>query len=301
MKKPEKKRTEQEALLARVLEECLEEDLSFVPPEGEIARSHRFSKSFEEKMAPILEKESKEEKIRKQTAPRYGQLAACVLVFCIASMILWNGKGLLFPEKTANTTEMAESAAPMPEDIEETESAVEETADEGTPLTAEEAAWAAGAVSDQTQEGIFYCGSMVYPAVQQEVPEQLENVTTLVNCPVQNEENTVIYLTIGNIGEETIRYLDGYDLEVQADGIWYVIPQKEESVRTWKELEGKMAVDFEIPLEAYELDHGAQEYRLIAYVNGQQISAEFTFEEVFAEKMEAQEQVEKQEERGENE
>ena len=46
----------QEELLVQVLEECLEEDLSFVPPEGEIARTHRFSREFEQRMQEILER-----------------------------------------------------------------------------------------------------------------------------------------------------------------------------------------------------------------------------------------------------
>ena len=54
-------------------------------------------------------------------------------------------------------------------------------------------------------------------------------------------------------------------------------------------LEAKMAVNLEIDLTDYDIDYGAQEYRLIAYVDGQQISAEFTFEGVFAQKMEEQE------------
>ena len=44
---------DRDRLLARVLEECLDEDLSFVPPEREIARSHTFSESFEEKMVSL--------------------------------------------------------------------------------------------------------------------------------------------------------------------------------------------------------------------------------------------------------
>ena len=39
-------RTEGEELLTRVLDECLEEDLSFVPHEREIAGKHRFSPGF---------------------------------------------------------------------------------------------------------------------------------------------------------------------------------------------------------------------------------------------------------------
>ena len=42
-----------EELLAQVLEECLEEDLSFVPPEREISRKHRFSEEFEQAMQSI--------------------------------------------------------------------------------------------------------------------------------------------------------------------------------------------------------------------------------------------------------
>ena len=45
-------------------------------------------------------------------------------------------------------------------------------------------------------------------------------------------------------------------------------------------------------LSDFDIDYGAQEYRVIAYVDGQQVSAEFTFEEVFAEKMEKQEAAE---------
>lgn len=34
---------EGEKLLAQALDECLEEDLSFIPPERELARKHHFS------------------------------------------------------------------------------------------------------------------------------------------------------------------------------------------------------------------------------------------------------------------
>ena len=86
-----------------------------------------------------------------------------------------------------------------------------------------------------------------------------------------------------------MRYLDGYDLEVRVGSTWYVIPHKQYQQREWKILEAKMAVNLEIDLTDYDIDYGAQEYRLIAYVDGQQISAEFTFEDVFAQKMEEQE------------
>ena len=76
---------------------------------------------------------------------------------------------------------------------------------------------------------------------------------------------------------------------MQVGSTWYVIPHKQYEQRIWKNLEGKMAIDMEINLSDFDIDYGAQEYRVIAYVDGQQVSAEFTFEEVFAEKMEEQE------------
>lgn len=203
--------------------------------------------------------------------------------------------GNRYGTSTYDDAVLEESAA---EDIEEA-MATADSADAGTQkeaadaapgsLTAEEEEWEKGEVNDPSQEGISYCGNMIYPAVQQEVPELLETLTTLVNCPVQDEDNTMIVLAIGNTGEEAVRYLDGYDLEVRVGSTWYVIPHKQYRQREWKMLEAKMAVNLEIDLTDYDIDYGAQEYRLIAYVDGQQISAEFTFEDVFAQKMEEQE------------
>ena len=231
MSRQEEKKAEAEKLLTRVLEECLDEDLSFVPPEREIARSHTFSESFEEKMDQLLNdgeeavRKGKEREIRRHFSPRYGQMAATVLIFLVAGFLVWNVKDLFHPEiasesvktETAMDTStyddavLEESAA---EDIEEA-MATADSADAGTQkeaadaapgsLTAEEEEWEKGEVNDPSQEGISYCGNMIYPAVQQEVPELLETLTTLVNCPVQDEDNTMIVLAIGNTGEEAVR------------------------------------------------------------------------------------------------
>ena len=75
--------SEGEKLLAGILDECLDEDLSFVPPEREIARTHRFSESFERAMEELLETGQdmeREQKIRRHFSPRYGQWAACILL-----------------------------------------------------------------------------------------------------------------------------------------------------------------------------------------------------------------------------
>ena len=63
-------RTEGEELLTRVLDECLEEDLSFVPHEREIAGKHRFSPGFEEQMEAMMteaEQKMQEKELKKIT------------------------------------------------------------------------------------------------------------------------------------------------------------------------------------------------------------------------------------------
>ena len=315
MSRQEEKKAEAEKLLTRVLEECLDEDLSFVPPEREIARSHAFSESFEEKMDQLLNdgeeavRKGKEREIRRHFSPRYGQMAATVLIFLVAGFLVWNVKDLFHSESAKTETAMDTSAyddAMLEESAAEDGEEVMTTAESAEAAAQEEAAadqvdagakeispleeeWSKGEINDPSQEGVSYCGKLIYPAVQQDVPEHLEEVTTLVNCPVQDEENTTMVLTIGNTSENAVRYLDGYDIEVQVGSTWYVIPHKQYEQRIWKNLEGKMAIDMEINLSDFDIDYGAQEYRVIAYVDGQQVSAEFTFEEVFAEKMEEQE------------
>ena len=321
MSRQEEKKADAEKLLTRVLEECLDEDLSFVPPEREIARNHTFSEPFEEKMDQLLNdgeeavRKGKEKEIRRHFSPRYGQMAATVLIFLVAGFLVWNVKDLFHSEiasesaktETAMDTSayddamLEESAAEDEEEVattaESTEAAAQEEAADQADAGAKEISsleeeWSKGEINDPSQEGVSYCGKLIYPAVQQDVPEHLEEVTTLVNCPVQDEENTTMVLTIGNIGENTVRYLDGYDIEVQVGSTWYVIPHKQYAQRIWKNLEGKMAIDMEINLSDFDIDYGAQEYRIIAYVDGQQVSAEFTFGEVFDAKMEEQEAAE---------
>ena len=63
-------RTEGEELLTRVLDECLEEDLSFVPHEREIAGKHRFSPGFEEQMEAMMT-EAEQKMQEKENFPQY--------------------------------------------------------------------------------------------------------------------------------------------------------------------------------------------------------------------------------------
>lgn len=284
-----------EELLAQVLEECLEEDLSFVPPEREIARKHRFTERFETSMKAFMEQNSqnqKEQEIRKHFHPRYAHLAACVLVFCVCSWLFFRLADS-FVEKGMSASDSA--AADIAESVEESAPAESaESAPESVEAASEEAAGAdSGALAGTTvQETKEYCGQIVRLAESQEVPENLEHVTTLVNCPVLDEDNPVLYLTIGNVGEETVKYLDRYELQVWLENGWYVIPSETTGDGTWMELGAGMAVDEEINLSEYQMDFGAEQYRLIVQVDGERVSAEFTFEEVFSEQMEKLEEEE---------
>ena len=50
-----------------------------------------------------------------------------------------------------------------------------------------------------------------------------------------------------------------------------------------------MAMDEAIDLTQYQIDYGAQRYRMVVRIGEHMLSAEFTFEDVFAQKMEEQE------------
>lgn len=293
-----------EELLAQVLDECLEEDLSFIPPEREIARKHRFSEKFEKTVNELLENtsnETRKREIQKHFSPRYGQWAACILLFCICSGLFYyvirpfsDGSGSMQEETAAVTEESAFGGAAPEESAPEAAEAEEEAHAEAGQAGdyAEEAEGMQESASEKQTAKIF-CGQTVYLADKQEVPETLENVTTLVNCPVLDEENPVLILTIGNVGETEIHYLNQYTLEVWLDDGWYIVPERSDRLGEWLTLEAKMAVDEEIDLTDYQIDYGAQQYRLIAYVDEEKVSAEFTFTDGFTETMEKLKEEEK--------
>jgi len=264
---------DRESLLAEALDECLEEDLSFIPPEREIARKHHFSEEFEKTIEALLENASdaSKKRIQKHFFPRYGQWAACLLIFCICGGLFYYIIRPL-PEQTESVQEAegASGSADMSLDKHSEEASVQEAGLETVPEKK-------------------YCGQIVYPAEQQEVPEVLDYVTTLVNCPVLDEENPILILTIGNTGEEELQYLNHYMLEVRLGDEWYVIPERLNAPEKWMTLEAVMAVDEEIDLTDYHIDYDAQQYRLITRVNQELVSAEFTFGDGFTETMELEE------------
>ena len=105
-------------------------------------------------------------------------------------------------------------------------------------------------------------------------------------------------LTIANTGETSTSYQMPPILEVWLDDGWYVIPttSTESKEPTWTRLETKMAMDEAIDLTQYQIDYGAQRYRMVVRIGEHMLSAEFTFEEVFSEQMETLEEMRKERE-----
>ncbi len=276
-------RSKGEDLLKQVLEECLEEDLSFVPPDREIARTHRFSQIFEQAMQKLLDEcaHRSRQEIRRHFSPRYGQWAACILVFCVCGWLFYVISG----PAGSSDKEFAADTAEAPADL---ESAAEEAFD----ATADEGGQEAGAASGESVAlpgSKNYCGRTVYLAEEQDVPEKHSEVTALVNCPVLDKDNPVMVLTIGNTGEDEIHYLNRYDLDVWLEDGWYRIPSESMEEGQWLTLEAGMAVDEEIDLSEYRIDYDARQYRLVTYVGQDMLSVIFTFEGAFTETMEEQE------------
>lgn len=292
MQKHEKLSGEEE-LLAQVVEECLEEDLSFVPPEREISRKHQFSEDFERAMQTLLDgiaDEIRKKEVQRHFSPRYGQLAACILVFCICGYLFYHVGSRTGGSGAEQSSDTAEAAAEEPameeaaaEDMDTAAGSSVTEAAEGADVQANASGSDSGASGGQT--GREYCNQVVCPAREQEVPERLEYVTTLVNCPVLDEDNPVLILTIGNTGEEDIRYLDHYDLEVWLEDAWYQIPSEAGGEEVWLTLEAGMAVDEEVDLSEYQIDYDASQYRLVTHTEHGLLSVEFTFEEVFKKTM----------------
>ena len=132
-------RTEGEELLTRVLDECLEEDLSFVPHEREIAGKHRFSPGFEEQMEAMMteaEQKMQEKEIKKHFHFQWGQLAACFAVFCVCGALagtvyLQHSGGKGNADTTAMMTAESADVAEESAELEVAEDAMEDAADTG--------------------------------------------------------------------------------------------------------------------------------------------------------------------------
>lgn len=280
-KRPE---TAKDELLTEVLNACMEEQLSFIPPESEIARQHAFSEAFQEYMEKLLKTRGKPEQrqmTKREFVFRFNKLAACLLVLFVVGGLCAGGF-LLSARMGSSSEKMAAAESPEASDMAElgTGDVMEEAAEEESP--AEEIPEEAESTGADVPEKIMFMGTQIRLADSQYLPEATETVRTLVSTPLVDREAESVLITIGNMSESPIYYYKSMELEVQVDGAWYLLPSKqdltEEELNHMVKLDSGMAQDEELFLEYYDLDFDAEKYRVVTYLDGLILSSEFRFE-----------------------
>ncbi len=275
----EEEKARQEELLTEVLQACMEEQLSFIPPEGEIARKHRFSGEFEQSMQEMCATRGRRQHRRissREFTYGFNKIAACILVILVAGGILTGGYLALHRASDVDSTAQVETAAAdMAEDTAVmAEESAEDSAADGETGERETA---------KVPEQVSFAGQSIDLASEQEVSGETDTVKTLVSCPVLTRDAEEVKVTIGNMGEAAISYNANMELQVQVDGAWYVVPRRQEPVGqqdTTVVLEPGMAQDEELSFADYALDYDAEQYRVLTYVDGVPYSAQFRFESV---------------------
>ncbi len=275
----EEEKARQEELLTEVLQACMEEQLSFIPPEGEIARKHRFSGEFEQSMQEMCATRGRRQHRRissREFTYGFNKIAACILVILVAGGILTGGYLALHRASDVDSTAQVETAAA--DMAEDTAVMAEESAEDGA---------ANGETGERetakVPEQVSFAGQSIDLASEQEVSGETDTVKTLVSCPVLTRDAEEVKVTIGNMGEAAISYNANMELQVQVDGAWYVVPRRQEPVGqqdTTVVLEPGMAQDEELSFADYALDYDAEQYRVLTYVDGVPYSAQFRFESV---------------------
>ena len=277
--------TPQEKLLTSVLNACMEEQMSFIPPEREIARMHTFSREFQEYMKPLLRTKGKPERKvleKHEFVYRFNKMAAAFLVlFLVGGLSV--GAFLIFGSKVE--MEKAEAPAAVPESMQDT---ITEEAAPMEPAPMEEAVEGemAEAPAEETEtaiaEDIMFMGQQIHLAATQVLPEETEYVKTQVKTPVVARDAESIVVSITNLNNYPITYYKSMDMEVLVDGAWYLVPSKqmltEEEQRHMENLDSGVTQDAEVLLEYYELDYEAERYRIVTYLDGLILSSSYAFE-----------------------
>lgn len=242
----------------------MEDQLSFIPSEEEIARQHTFSAEFRAAMEKLLRTRGREKKRISKHEFVYGfnRAAACILAVLLIGGAVTAGYLILSPAGKSAPAEAPEMAMP--------ESAFDIAVPEEAPASGENG-----------QETAVFMGSSISRAPVQELAQFQDNIRTLVNSPVLSREAEAVTVTIGNMEEFPIRYYAEMELEVRIGGVWYQVPgeqrSKEEQMVT---LEPKMAQDEELYFADYELDYEAEQYRVVTYFDDLTLCSEFRFEDL---------------------
>ncbi len=293
----------QAELLAEVLDACMEEQLSFVPPEREIGRMHKFSPEFRQRMEEIIQSQKApagKKMEKREFIYGFNKKAACILLLLLVGGVGYMGVRLIpsgdksFEESASGGIAESEEAIPQEAPASDWETVVTDT-DQKSGMQEPGEGQEAGAGSwDEGEQipDVLFMGQYLEAAPRQELPAESGMVKTLVNSPMIARDAQELLVTIGNMEEYPIRYYADMDLEVLIDGIWYLMkpleaPEEEERNRIVS-LESGMAQDETIDLTNYTLDYEAEAYRVVTYLDGMTLCAQFQFEseELFGEEEE---------------
>ncbi len=274
--KKELKEARQKELLAEAFRACMEEQMSFIPPEREIARMHTFSDEFQASMEELCRTKGK---IRKQELTRrefvfgFNRIAACILLMLVVGGVCVGGYLMLERgiggNSTGSTAEYSTEA-----------------------VTEESAAGAADSVlPEEQQTDQSMADTALEKAEEQTLPSESGGIRMLISSPVVDRDMETVKVTFGNLTEETVSYSRNLELQVCVDGVWYVVPRlqagqedpegQEEQTQPETaevELEAGMAQDEEIQLSDYRLDYEAEKYRVVSRIDGRLFGSEFRFE-----------------------
>lgn len=277
----EERTSYREELFSEALSACMEEQLSFIPPEREIARMHTFSQEHQKAMEELLRTTGAPKRrtiTKREFTYSFNRIAACILVVLVVGGAFAGGMAL---NSRKNDTAQSPAAADFSADQEAQGSKVTEAEEESAEEVEETAPSQATDGGKMISPQVNFCGQEISLAASQYLPEKLEDVKTLINSPVIGRDAESVLVTIGNMKDRPIYYYVSMDLEVFIDGAWYLIPPKETGeegeLRQMVMLESEMAQDEEISLQNYELDYEAEKYRIVTYLDGLILSSEFRF------------------------
>lgn len=263
-------KSQAEELLEDAFDACMEEQMSFIPPESEIARMHTFSESFKKNMEELLRTKGKagHRKIsRKEFVYGFNRAAAGILVLFVAGGLLAGGMTLLSRSGAKGNESAAPAAAP------ESEAPADEDSGLSYEATVQESGLGAesGGIDpaepeeERFPETVSFAGETVELAKVQELSCEWEGIKTLVNSPVIGRDAESFKVTIGNMEEYSIFYDAAVELEVCVEGAWYQVPIRRERPERQRNvtLDPGMAQDEEIFLEDYHWDYEAEMYRVV--------------------------------------
>lgn len=274
---------QKEELLAGAFDDCMEEQLSFIPTEREIARMHSFSDEFTKKMEELCRTQGRPQKreiTKKEFVYSFNRIAAGILIVLVAGGVFAGGFFLI--QKGAGKMEKINIAQDMAQGLSETEEASgmekgqsAEAAEEKAEESAEESA--------APEEG--YEKEELILSQDQDILFATDEVRTLVSSPVLARDADAVKVTIGNLGQNAVSYEPYLTLQVQIEGLWYDVPKREDAPPDAQGseaivLDPGMARDEMLSFEGYRLDYEAEAYRAVIYIDGVPFASLFRFETI---------------------